>query len=373
MTGAQSPQARSARGDHGGRHGRPRLSRARGGEGAARARRPGGVARRARQHGVAAGAGERLSHRVGARAGHSRQGCRALARGAVPHRRRRARRRCASCAGSSRAPCSGAGGYVSGPGGIAAWLLRIPLLIHEQNAVAGLTNRWLARFATQVLEAFPGQFRRGREGAHRRQSGARRHRRAAFARGALRRPHGARRALAGVRRQPGRAALERRRAAGAVAARSGAPSGGAASGGRARHRGGARRLQERAVEAEVLPFIDDMAAAYAWADLAAVPRGRDDRRGAASGGPRRVAGALCGRHRRSSDQERRGHGARRRRPGAARERELSAERLCADLVELTADRARCSTNGARRRARRATSMRRRGSPICAWRREGAPA
>ena len=48
----------------------------------------------------------------------------------------------------------GAGGYVSGPGGIAAWLLRIPLLIHEQNAIAGMTNRWLARLATQVLEAF---------------------------------------------------------------------------------------------------------------------------------------------------------------------------------------------------------------------------
>jgi UDP-N-acetylglucosamine--N-acetylmuramyl-(pentapeptide) pyrophosphoryl-undecaprenol N-acetylglucosamine transferase len=52
----------------------------------------------------------------------------------------------------------GAGGYVSGPGGIAAWLLRIPLLIHEQNAIAGMTNRWLAHVATQVLEAFPGSF-----------------------------------------------------------------------------------------------------------------------------------------------------------------------------------------------------------------------
>src|SRR6185312_5338179 len=52
----------------------------------------------------------------------------------------------------------GLGGYVSGPGGIAAWLLRVPLLIHEQNAVAGLTNRWLARIAAQVLQAFPGSF-----------------------------------------------------------------------------------------------------------------------------------------------------------------------------------------------------------------------
>ena len=54
----------------------------------------------------------------------------------------------------------GLGGYVSGPGGIAAWLLRIPLLIHEQNAVAGMTNRGLARLASQVLEAFPGSFGR---------------------------------------------------------------------------------------------------------------------------------------------------------------------------------------------------------------------
>lgn len=52
----------------------------------------------------------------------------------------------------------GAGGYVSGPGGIAAWLLRVPLLVHEQNAIPGLTNRWLARVASRVLEAFPGTF-----------------------------------------------------------------------------------------------------------------------------------------------------------------------------------------------------------------------
>ena len=38
----------------------------------------------------------------------------------------------------------GMGGFASGPGGIAAWLMRIPLCVHEQNAVAGLTNRLLA-------------------------------------------------------------------------------------------------------------------------------------------------------------------------------------------------------------------------------------
>lgn len=52
----------------------------------------------------------------------------------------------------------GMGGYTAGPGGLASWLLRIPLVIHEQNAVAGLTNRLLARFAREVLEAFPGSF-----------------------------------------------------------------------------------------------------------------------------------------------------------------------------------------------------------------------
>jgi UDP-N-acetylglucosamine--N-acetylmuramyl-(pentapeptide) pyrophosphoryl-undecaprenol N-acetylglucosamine transferase len=52
----------------------------------------------------------------------------------------------------------GMGGYTAGPGGIAAWLLRSPLVIHEQNAVAGLTNRLLAGFAREVLEAFPGSF-----------------------------------------------------------------------------------------------------------------------------------------------------------------------------------------------------------------------
>jgi UDP-N-acetylglucosamine--N-acetylmuramyl-(pentapeptide) pyrophosphoryl-undecaprenol N-acetylglucosamine transferase len=52
----------------------------------------------------------------------------------------------------------GLGGFVAGPGGIAAWLLRRPLLIHEQNAVAGFTNRVLARIAQRVLTAFPGSF-----------------------------------------------------------------------------------------------------------------------------------------------------------------------------------------------------------------------
>ncbi len=50
----------------------------------------------------------------------------------------------------------GMGGYVAGPGGIAARLMGIPLVIHEQNARPGTTNKWLAKFATRVMTAFPG-------------------------------------------------------------------------------------------------------------------------------------------------------------------------------------------------------------------------
>lgn len=52
----------------------------------------------------------------------------------------------------------GMGGYVSGPGGIAAKLCGVPVILHEQNAVAGLTNKWLAKIARRVLQAFPSAF-----------------------------------------------------------------------------------------------------------------------------------------------------------------------------------------------------------------------
>jgi UDP-N-acetylglucosamine--N-acetylmuramyl-(pentapeptide) pyrophosphoryl-undecaprenol N-acetylglucosamine transferase len=48
------------------------------------------------------------------------------------------------------------GGYVAAPGGLAARLARIPLVVHEQNRIPGLTNRLLARFAQRVLAGFAG-------------------------------------------------------------------------------------------------------------------------------------------------------------------------------------------------------------------------
>ncbi|MEM7083673.1 MAG: undecaprenyldiphospho-muramoylpentapeptide beta-N-acetylglucosaminyltransferase [Pseudomonadota bacterium] len=52
----------------------------------------------------------------------------------------------------------GMGGFASGPGGLAAWLTRRPLIIHEQNAVAGTTNKVLSRLADKVFTAFPHAF-----------------------------------------------------------------------------------------------------------------------------------------------------------------------------------------------------------------------
>ncbi len=52
----------------------------------------------------------------------------------------------------------GMGGFAAFPGGLMAWLLGKPLVIHEQNSVAGLTNKVLAKFAKKVLVAFPAVF-----------------------------------------------------------------------------------------------------------------------------------------------------------------------------------------------------------------------
>ena len=54
------------------------------------------------------------------------------------------------------------GGYVAGPGGLVAKAMGIPLILHEQNAIPGLTNRALAPLAREVLTGFPNVFKRAR-------------------------------------------------------------------------------------------------------------------------------------------------------------------------------------------------------------------
>lgn len=52
----------------------------------------------------------------------------------------------------------GFGGYVTAPGGLAARFTKTPLMIHEQNAIAGMSNRYLAKMAQKILQAFPDTF-----------------------------------------------------------------------------------------------------------------------------------------------------------------------------------------------------------------------
>lgn len=59
--------------------------------------------------------------------------------------------------GRNRPSCAVSfGGYAAGPGGLAAKLRGIPVLVHEQNRIPGMTNKFLARIAKKVLQAFPG-------------------------------------------------------------------------------------------------------------------------------------------------------------------------------------------------------------------------
>jgi UDP-N-acetylglucosamine--N-acetylmuramyl-(pentapeptide) pyrophosphoryl-undecaprenol N-acetylglucosamine transferase len=75
----------------------------------------------------------------------------------LPWRLLRAVRQAFALLGVDRPACAVSfGGYAAGPGGLAAKLRGIPLLVHEQNRIPGLTNRVLARLADRVLQAFPG-------------------------------------------------------------------------------------------------------------------------------------------------------------------------------------------------------------------------
>lgn len=160
----------------------------------------------------------------------------------------------------------GMGGFASGPGGIAAWLTRRPLIIHEQNAVPGLANRILARFARRVLQGFPNSF--------------------APARRAITTGNPVRAEIAGLATPTARAAsahaprvLVFGGSRGARALNERVPAALALCGVmgiEVRHQCGAEDVAATAARYaaagnlashEVLPYIDDMPAAYAWADL----------------------------------------------------------------------------------------------------------
>lgn len=160
----------------------------------------------------------------------------------------------------------GMGGFASGPGGVAARLLGIPLLVHEQNAVAGLTNRLLAPFATLLMEGFAGTF----TGKRVRTTGNPvRAEIAALdppARRLAGRGHPVRLLVVGG--SQGARTLNRKVPAALALLGSGAPVEVWHQCG-PRHLDDARRCyQENGITgARIDPFIEDMAAAYAWADL----------------------------------------------------------------------------------------------------------
>ncbi len=161
----------------------------------------------------------------------------------------------------------GMGGFASGPGGLAARLTGCPLVLHEQNAVPGFTNRVLSHFTRHVLEGFPHSFAPGRRAEY-----VGNPVRTAIA--ALLPPEERFKKRTGPMRL-----LVIGGSQGARALNQNLPEAIAKLDVRRRpevvHQTGARDLdsvtahyKELGVEARVAAFIDDMATAYAWADLA---------------------------------------------------------------------------------------------------------
>jgi UDP-N-acetylglucosamine--N-acetylmuramyl-(pentapeptide) pyrophosphoryl-undecaprenol N-acetylglucosamine transferase len=230
----------------------------------------------------------------------------------------------------------GLGGFVTGPGGVAAWLTRRPLLIHEQNAIAGFTNRCLAHLAREVLEAFPGSF--GTDVAARTIGNPVRADISAVAPPATRfvaRTGAIRLLVLGGSQGATRLntvvpfALARLSASLAFDTRHQAGEGWLDA--------AQQNYANAAVRAAVVPFIDDMAGAYAWADLVICRAGALTISEIAAAG----IGAILVPFPAATDDHQSENAAYLVREGAAvliADRELTVERLADELRRLCAGR-----------------------------------
>ena len=233
----------------------------------------------------------------------------------------------------------GMGGFASGPGGVAAWLLRVPLLLHEQNAILGLTNRLLAPLASCWLEAFPGTF--GRAAAIHTGNPVR----AAIAALAAPRERLDRRAaplrLLVLGGSLGAATLNRLvpEALAGLAAEAHAEIAVWHQCGDQHYAETAARYAGEKVDARVEPYIDDMSAAYAWADLVVCRAGAMTIAELAAAG----LGAILVPYPHAVDDHQTANAEFLRAAGAAvlvPERELTPPRLASLIRELGAARAR---------------------------------
>jgi UDP-N-acetylglucosamine--N-acetylmuramyl-(pentapeptide) pyrophosphoryl-undecaprenol N-acetylglucosamine transferase len=158
----------------------------------------------------------------------------------------------------------GMGGFVTGPGGLVSRLIRVPLVVHEQNAIPGLTNRWLARIARCVLEAFPGSFP-AKIGARTVGNPVRQE----IASLAAPEPIGPDRAvhLLVMGGSLGAQALNEQVPVALAALGAGERPVVRHQAGRGKAEAARAAYLSGGVEAEVIEFVEDMAKAYSWADL----------------------------------------------------------------------------------------------------------
>lgn len=157
----------------------------------------------------------------------------------------------------------GMGGFVTGPGGVAAKLAGVPLIIHEQNAVAGTSNRALAPLASRVCEAFPDTF----GVTDKRRTTGNPVRPELFLELPRQPLEGRRLRLLVLGGSLGAEPLNKLLPAALALIPAGQRPEIFHQAGRQHHEITAERYREAGVEAEVVPFVEDMARVYAWADL----------------------------------------------------------------------------------------------------------